>query len=848
LKNKIITCLTVVITIAMIQVAALPPIKAEGPLKCPAGEDVQISNSYLILSVFDDTGSFNLRTTDGKLLLYPADTSNIAFQVDGVTQKSTVYGGGLNYYITQRPTITAPDTVIVKWKMSGISLAITYRLVGNNLQITATLANEDSISHQAGVRFLLDTQLGPNDGAPLYAPNIGVKTYETDMPSPTFNYWMAYDFYPNPSLQAYCTFITIPDRIAFTWWPNSFNSIWDYTVNPNQRFYTPGYTYSPYSDSAVLIYYNPVPLAPGVSKTVMFTYGLSLSIESWKYSIISALDSSQSYMYSIISSAIDNYANMMLKFNKLGVDNHIIIFKDSAEKGVFESTDWKSNINEFIFLLNIADLIKTYGSLNVLKSIDPKTLTSVPGQIGRAITDATNQYRWGWVSRDLKYSGIGIALFALDLLLGYYEGVQMENAFDILVSFNNKLASIYQSIMNSPLDLATIKNSLYSSLGDDIKNQIKSYHDESVKYVSDLTLPQGVDPNYFLSILRNINSELREVNAYQRNILIIGDSKYSLPEMNSYRVTVEKSYDAIVNAKNFALGADIVGATSTATGLVLSPSGVGGAACWIVSLVSSTASIIAETYALAKEQGLFITMFQGSQALFQILYSLPIVASKIHSIATTTLSSVIQPERGEILSINARNEWNWWNFRYDTYFDVMVDSLMAISSNGFIVFHVRSLDQNLQLADMDYKAITIPAGTCLLATLTSMVHFSFWGGNYEARFELWLGPLRVAWKTIFYNVGLGGGIRTNNVMQGTIISGQTQSAPYDSIGNTQSSMIVLNYAGSEINLHVYDLLGHHVGVDYLTGTIEVEIPGAQYSGPLPSNEWAIIPQVCISYK
>ena len=589
MKRKVSVTLVAVVIIAMMQIAVFPRVKAEEPLKCPSGEDSQISNSYLTLSVFDATGSINLRTADGRLLLYPADTSNIALRVDGATEKSTVYGGGLNSYIIQSPTITAPDTIVVKWKMSSVSLIITYKLVDNNLQITATLTNEGSASHQAGLRFLLDTQLGPNDGAPLYAPNIGVKTYETDMLNPTFNYWMAYDFYPNPSLQAYCTLITLPDRVAFTWWPNSFNSLWDYTVNPNQQFYTPGYTYSPYSDSAVLIYYNSVPLAPGASRTVIFAYGLSLSIESWKYSIISALDSYQSYMYSILSSAIDSYANMMLEFNKLGVDNHISIFKDSAETGVFGSNDWKSNVNEFIFLLSTGDLIKTYGSLSVLKSIDPKTLTSVPEQIGRTITDTTNQYKWGWVSRDLKYSGIGIALFALDLVLGYYEGVQMENAFDKLVSFNNKLASVYQSIMNAPLDLTTIKNSLYSSLGDDIKNQIKSHHDESVKYVSDLTLPQGIDPNDFLNILRCINSELREANAYERNILIVGDSKYSLPEMNSYRVTVENSYDAIVNAKNFALAADVVGATATATGLVLSPSGVGfqrhRAACYRLCLL-----------------------------------------------------------------------------------------------------------------------------------------------------------------------------------------------------------------------------------------------------------------------
>jgi hypothetical protein len=42
---------------------------------------------------------------------------------------------------------------------------------------------------------------------------------------------------------------------------------------------------------------------------------------------------------------------------------------------------------------------------------------------------------------------------------------------------------------------------------------------------------------------------------------------------------------------------------------------------------------------------------------------------------------------------------------------------------------------------------------------------------------------------------------------------------------------VLSYGAGDVDLHVYDSAGHHVGVNYDTGGIDLQIPGAEYSGP-----------------
>jgi len=53
-------------------------------------------------------------------------------------------------------------------------------------------------------------------------------------------------------------------------------------------------------------------------------------------------------------------------------------------------------------------------------------------------------------------------------------------------------------------------------------------------------------------------------------------------------------------------------------------------------------------------------------------------------------------------------------------------------------------------------------------------------------------------------------------------------------------LIALNYAGSDLDLHLYDSQDRHVGINYQTGEVETQIPGASYNGPTLSREWIII--------
>jgi hypothetical protein len=51
----------------------------------------------------------------------------------------------------------------------------------------------------------------------------------------------------------------------------------------------------------------------------------------------------------------------------------------------------------------------------------------------------------------------------------------------------------------------------------------------------------------------------------------------------------------------------------------------------------------------------------------------------------------------------------------------------------------------------------------------------------------------------------------------------------------------LSYPGSDLDLHIYDQMGNHVGMNYDTMQLDFDIPGATYSGTLPNPEWIKLP-------
>jgi hypothetical protein len=72
---------------------------------------------------------------------------------------------------------------------------------------------------------------------------------------------------------------------------------------------------------------------------------------------------------------------------------------------------------------------------------------------------------------------------------------------------------------------------------------------------------------------------------------------------------------------------------------------------------------------------------------------------------------------------------------------------------------------------------------------------------------------------------------------GQISQGQTVTQNFTVEEETASLTFTLGWTGTDLDLHIYDPLGRHAGVDYRTGAIESQIPNVSYSGSDARPEW-----------
>lgn len=178
-------------------------------------------------------------------------------------------------------TVWTINNVRVVERLSFIFTADTGR--SDLLSISYTLTNLRPTPVPAGLRIMLDDQIGNNDGAPVFVPGWGRQITEQNFDSPVPDYWTAWesvDFDP-AGLKARGILrgsgVTSPDRFVVAHWdeslcpgegPGLYSSAWDYTPD--------GQT-SILCDSAVAMYYNPQAIGAGQSRSINTIYGLTSS-------------------------------------------------------------------------------------------------------------------------------------------------------------------------------------------------------------------------------------------------------------------------------------------------------------------------------------------------------------------------------------------------------------------------------------------------------------------------------------------------------------------------------------------------------------------------------------------
>ena len=268
-----------------------------------ASDDLlSIKNKYIKIYVNntdDDTGRFAVDVTggdssrtddDGKALIYGHPkpwTSFTTLRINGMnyvfgkTSKKRSGYGLPDGQITQAPRIDG-NCITMKCTYGAVEVEQSLDIARSpstgaldTARIKYVIVNKGDAPVLVGLRTLLDTMLGDNDGAPFRIGDKAVTTdslfNSNDMP----DFWQAFDSLTKPAVIAQGTLkggdITTPDRLIFTNWGKAADNPWDFQVDPNADFTRLG---EDELDSVVAMYWDPRTLNPGGQLSITIYYGL----------------------------------------------------------------------------------------------------------------------------------------------------------------------------------------------------------------------------------------------------------------------------------------------------------------------------------------------------------------------------------------------------------------------------------------------------------------------------------------------------------------------------------------------------------------------------------------------
>jgi hypothetical protein len=263
---------------------------------------VQIDNEYIRIVVNageTNTGRFSVGTTGGdpdrntdqnQHLIYGGDDPWTSYTTIRIGNQNWVFGGqtdrragssALYGEMIQPPTIV-DGKIESAWRMGPIEVWQILSLTRSSTtglmdtaQVEYHVENLDSISHMVGVRLMLDTMLGANDGAPFRVDDRGITTdsvyYGHNMP----HFWQAFDSLANPQVMSQGTLtgpgVTNPDRVYFTNWGSLADNSWNFDFTPGRDFQRIGEFEL---DSAIALFWDQVALEPGEARSFVSYYGL----------------------------------------------------------------------------------------------------------------------------------------------------------------------------------------------------------------------------------------------------------------------------------------------------------------------------------------------------------------------------------------------------------------------------------------------------------------------------------------------------------------------------------------------------------------------------------------------
>jgi hypothetical protein len=235
-------------------------------------------------------------------------SNNTCLKVDG---REYLFGGPGGQWVTrEEPVGAGPQGVRSVWRLDGSQIEVTQTVeivVGelsrryDTCLVSYRIENKDRRPHTVGIRFLLDTYIGENDGVPFTIPNDPalcdtMKEFVGRDQVPDYIQALEKPDLSNPGTVAHLQFrvssrLESPTRVQLAHWPHhdlvkfdprcrdakDGNTLWEVPLVSMSLLHDKGELEGggkPPKDSAVTMYWDPEPLDAGMAREVGFTYGL----------------------------------------------------------------------------------------------------------------------------------------------------------------------------------------------------------------------------------------------------------------------------------------------------------------------------------------------------------------------------------------------------------------------------------------------------------------------------------------------------------------------------------------------------------------------------------------------
>lgn len=240
-----------------------------------------IKNSY-IEAYIASNGQFTMGTVDGdpnsdtdddkKLLFgHPSPwSSETLVRIDGNDYKFENYIQSVSINDDQTECVVIANIQGIVVKQILTLTKNPYTNLEDVISIRYTYTNKTSSVKQIGIRIMLDTMLGNNDGSPFRVNGENVVTEKEYSGNNVPQYWQSFDSLTNPNVTAtgffYYSEEEAPDKVQFAHWGSVLGSSWNFQINKNRAVT---------GDSAVAIYFNPKTVPTNGSNSIVTYYGVS---------------------------------------------------------------------------------------------------------------------------------------------------------------------------------------------------------------------------------------------------------------------------------------------------------------------------------------------------------------------------------------------------------------------------------------------------------------------------------------------------------------------------------------------------------------------------------------------